>query len=316
MNICAILPAYKVERHILTVIQQIDALVCRIYVVDDACPNGSGKLVEQQCTDPRVTVLYNPINLGVGGAVMRGYEAGLADGMDVFAKIDGDGQMDPALLPRFLKPIVNGHADYTKGNRFFHLESLVAMPLVRKAGNACLSLVNKFSSGYWDIMDPTNGYTVIHRKALELLPLGKISNRYFFESDMLFRLGTIKAVVRDIPMDAIYADETSSLSIGRTALAFMPLYFKAFCKRFFYTYLLRDFNVASLESIVGLSLFGFGLVFGIINWQSAASLDAFASPGTVMLAAVPLIMGFQLLLSAMHFDINNIPRTPLQEILS
>jgi len=315
LKTCVVIPAFKVEKHILSVIGNIGDCVDRVYVVDDCCPNGSGKLVEDHCDDKRVVVLYNEENLGVGGAVKRGYLQGLADDMEVFVKIDGDGQMDPALLPKFTGPILRGKADYTKGNRFYMLESLVQMPLLRKFGNAGLSLVNKFTSGYWDIMDPTNGYTVIHRTALSLLPLNKISDRYFFESDMLFRLGTLKAVVTDIPMDAVYGTEESHLKISRAVFQFLPLYFRAFWKRIFYTYFLRDFNVASLEMFVGAILFLFGLVFGFTSWINSSNLGEFSSSGTVMLAAVPLIMGFQLLLSALHYDISNIARTPLQSLM-
>lgn len=315
MKTCVIMPAYQVDAHILSVLEAISDDVDRIYVVDDCCPSGSGDLVESQCTDDRVIVLKNTTNLGVGGAVMAGYRQGLEDGMDIFVKIDGDGQMDPQLLPKFVAPIVQGEADYTKGNRFYFLASLEGMPTIRKLGNAMLSLINKFTSGYWDIMDPTNGYTAIHKTALEHLPLEKINNRYFFESDMLFRLGTLRAVVKDIPMDAVYGNEKSSLKISDTLVKFVPLYIKSFWKRIFYAYFLRDFNVASLEMIVGTLLFVFGLIFGASSWINASGVDEFASTGTVMLAAVPLIMGFQLLLSALHYDISNIARVPLQKLM-
>lgn len=315
MKTCVIMPAYKVGAQLLSALEAIGDEVDRIYVVDDCCPGGSGDLVESQCTDDRVIVLKNATNLGVGGAVMAGYRQGLEDGMDIFVKIDGDGQMDPQLLPKFVAPILQGDADYTKGNRFYFLASLEGMPTIRKLGNAMLSLVNKFTSGYWDIMDPTNGYTAIHKTALEHLPLEKINNRYFFESDMLFRLGTLRAVVKDIPMDAVYGNEKSSLKISDTLVKFVPLYIKSFWKRIFYTYFLRDFNVASLEMIVGTLLFVFGLIFGTSSWINASSIDEFASTGSVMLAAVPLIMGFQLLLSALHFDISNIARVPLQKLM-
>jgi dolichol-phosphate mannosyltransferase len=303
-KICVIIPAFKVRAHILAVIAQIGTEVDKIYVVDDRCPEASGLLVETECKDARVRVLYNDINLGVGGAVKTGYQAGTQDQMDIFVKIDGDGQMPPALLPRFIAPIISAEADYTKGNRFYFLESLQNMPPVRKAGNAVLSFINKFTSGYWDIFDPTNGYTAIHRKALSLLPLEKIDDRYFFESDMLFRLGTLRAVVRDIPMDAVYADERSNLRPSDAIIRFIPLYTKAFAKRIFYNYFLRDFNVASLEFIVGMLFFSFGVGFGVFGWLSAASAGQLASTGTVMLAVVPLILGFQLLLSALHYDIS------------
>jgi dolichol-phosphate mannosyltransferase len=297
------------------VIRHIPTSVSKIYVVDDCCPESSGKYVQENVEDLRVEVLFNDVNLGVGGALKTGYKKGLAEGFDIFIKIDGDGQMNPKLIPFFIDPIISKKADYTKGSRFHSLNSLEGMPTIRKLGNSILSLVNKFSSGYWDVMDPTNGFTAIHKTALGQLPLDKISNRYFFESDMLFRLGTIRAVVKDIPMDAVYADESSNLKVGEVIFEFVPLYVKAFFKRTMYCYFLRDFNVATLEMSIGFALFSFGITFGTWHWLTSAANNQFASTGTVMIASIPLILGFQLLLSALHFDIANIPRKPLQRLL-
>ena len=296
-------------------IRHIPTSVSKIYVVDDCCPESSGKYVQENVEDLRVEVLFNDVNLGVGGALKTGYKKGLAEGFDIFIKIDGDGQMNPKLIPFFIDPIISKKADYTKGSRFHSLNSLEGMPTIRKLGNSILSLVNKFSSGYWDVMDPTNGFTAIHKTALGQLPLDKISNRYFFESDMLFRLGTLRAVVKDIPMDAVYGDESSNLKVGEVIFEFIPLYIKAFFKRTMYCYFLRDFNVATLEMSIGFALFSFGITFGTWHWLTSAANNQFASTGTVMIASIPLILGFQLLLSALHFDIANIPRKPLQRLL-
>ena len=315
LRVCVIIPCFLVKARISDVIRHIPTSVSKIYVVDDCCPESSGKYVQENVEDLRVEVLFNDVNLGVGGALKTGYKKGLAEGFDIFIKIDGDGQMNPKLIPFFIDPIISKKADYTKGSRFHSLNSLEGMPTIRKLGNSILSLVNKFSSGYWDVMDPTNGFTAIHKTALGQLPLDKISNRYFFESDMLFRLGTIRAVVKDIPMDAVYADESSNLKVGEVIFEFVPLYIKAFFKRTMYCYFLRDFNVATLEMSIGFALFSFGITFGTWHWLTSAANNQFASTGTVMIASIPLILGFQLLLSALHFDIANIPRKPLQRLL-
>jgi glycosyltransferase involved in cell wall biosynthesis len=315
VKISVAIPCYKVKEQILSVIKRIPTQVEKIYVVDDCCPEQSGLFVQSQCNDPRVTLIFHPSNQGVGGAVVTAYRQALIDNMDIVVKIDGDGQMDPALLPLFIEPIVQGRADYTKGNRFFNLETLIAMPTLRKLGNAVLSFVNKCSSGYWNVMDPTNGYTAIHCQTLALLPLDKLSTRYFFESDMLFRLGTVRAVVQDISMAAIYADERSNLQIKKVIFEFPWLYIKAFFKRVFYNYFLRDFNGASLELVLGLLLILFGSLWGAEHWLSSIISQQVASAGTVMLAVLPIIIGFQLLLSAIQFDMVNIPRKPLQRYL-
>jgi glycosyltransferase involved in cell wall biosynthesis len=313
LKISVAIPCYKVKEQILDVISRIPVDVERIYVVDDACPQKTGHYVANYCDDPRLVFIYHSVNKGVGGAVISAYKAALADGMDIVVKIDGDGQMNPEILGRFVKPIKDGYADYTKGNRFFYIESLITMPAIRKVGNSVLSFVNKISSGYWKIMDPSNGYTAIHRQALVLLPLDKVHQGYFFESDMLFRLGTIRAVVRDITMNAEYKNEQSNLQIRKVALQFPHLYLKAFFKRVFYTYFLRDFNGASLQLVLGLSMLIAGVLWGGQQWLYSIFRQQFASTGTVMLAVLPIIMGFQLLLSAIQYDMLNIPVEPLQK---
>jgi glycosyltransferase involved in cell wall biosynthesis len=311
-RIAVVLPCYKVGRHILALLAKIPADVSRIYVVDDACPEGSGALVEAQCSDARVRVLRNPKNLGVGGAVMTGYRQAIEDGADVIVKIDGDGQMDPALIGSFVAPIVHGEADYTKGNRFFDLAQIHQMPALRIVGNAALSLLTKLSTGYWDLFDPTNGYTAIHARVASLLPFDKISARYFFESDMLFRLGTFRAVVVDVPMDARYGEEQSGLNVGHIIGEFAGKHLRNFTKRLFYNYFLRDFPLASLELVLGVVLFVFGAAFGAWHWWLSAASGIAASAGTVMIPTMSMLVGLQLLLAFLAYDIANLPRKPLQ----
>src|SRR5690606_39267104 len=182
-TVAVVIPCFRVRKHRPTLLPQIGPEVSRIYVVDDCCPEHSGTSVLESCTDPRVQVLFHKENRGVGAAVLTGYQKAIQDGHDVIVKIDGDGQMDPALIPNFIEPIIQGQADYTKGNRFFNLENLESMPTIRLFGNAILSLLTKLSSGYWSLFDPTNGYTAIHSEVARLLPLDKISQRYYFETD-------------------------------------------------------------------------------------------------------------------------------------
>lgn len=308
--IAVVIPSYKVTRHVLDVISRIGPEVGRIYVVDDKCPDCSGDFVQAQCRDSRVVVLRHTQNLGVGGAVMTGYRAAVADGADVIVKIDGDGQMDPELLPEFVEPIVSGQADYTKGNRFYNLEEVRAMPGIRLFGNAGLSLLAKLSTGYWDLFDPTNGYTAIHADLARRLPYDKISQRYFFESDILFRLNTLRAVVIDIPMAAKYGDEVSNLKISRIFGEFLAKHSRNFVKRLFYNYYLRGMSLASIELPLGLALFAGGGIFGLRQWLWAADLGIETPAGTVMLSALPVLMGLQLILAFLSYDISSVPRQP------
>lgn len=312
-NIAVVIPCYQVTAHILGVLNSIGAECNYIYVVDDKCPENSGQFVATHCSDDRVKVLYHTENRGVGGAVMTGYQAAIDDGVDVVVKIDGDGQMDPSLIMDFIAPILSGEADYTKGNRFYNLEEISAMPKMRIFGNAVLSLMCKFSSGYWDVFDPTNGYTAIHTSVARMLPFQKISRRYFFETDMLFRLNTLRAVVLDIPMSAKYGDEVSGLKISKIVGEFLFKHIRNAIKRIFYNYYLRDLTIASIELPLGILLMLFGLGFGFSNWYVSISNNQAAPSGTVMLAALPILIGIQFILAFISYDIVSIPRRSLHK---
>lgn len=315
-KIAVVIPCYKVKDHILSVIERIGSEVDAIYAVDDKCPHNSGNYITEHCRDPRVKVLFNAENQGVGGAVLHGYRVGLEDGMDIFVKVDGDGQMDPGLVKYFINPILNKDVDYTKGNRFHDIDTIKPMPKIRLFGNAVLSFMTKFSSGYYNLFDPTNGYTAISAVVLKKLPLEKISKRYFFESDILFRLNIVGAKICDIPMDAVYGEEESNLNIKKIMLPFLKGNVKNLFKRIFYNYFLRGFSIASLELILGSLLSLFGVIYGISSWSESISTGNPATSGTVMLAALPIILGVQLLLSFIQADIENQPRISLTRLLS
>ena len=308
LRIAVVIPSFKVTQHILGVLAEMGPEVDRIYVVDDRCPDASGDFVAARCKDPRVVVLRHEQNQGVGGAVMTGYQAAIADGAEVIVKVDGDGQMDPALISHFAEPILNGDADYTKGNRFFNLERIHEMPRLRMFGNAALSFMTKLSSGYWDVFDPTNGYTAIHADVARRLPFSKISRRYFFETDILFRLNTLRAVVLDIPMDARYADEVSNLKISRIMGEFLVKHARNLGKRLFYNYYLRDMSLASIELPLGVLMMSFGMLAGGYHWFDSLGRGAATPAGTVMLAAMPLLMGLQFVLAFLAYDIASVPR--------
>jgi glycosyltransferase involved in cell wall biosynthesis len=302
-EIAVIIPCYRVAHHICEVLAGIGPEVSGIYAVDDCCPENTGVLITERVKDPRVKVLWAPRNLGVGGATMLGYQAALADGKDILIKVDGDGQMDPALIPELIAPICEGKADYVKGNRFFYPEDLEKMPPVRLLGNAALSFMNKLSSGYWHLFDPTNGYTALAASVAAHLPFEKISKRYFFESDILFRLNLLRAVVRDFPMTARYADEVSNLRILRIIPGFLLGHLRNLCKRIFYNYYLRDWSPASIELPLGLASLLMGGSFGTFGWRHQNARHG----GTVMLSAHPSSR-VQLTPAFLSFDIQSVPR--------
>lgn len=312
VNIAVVIPCYRVQKHILGVLSEIGPEVAKIYVVDDACPQRSGDFVRKNSTDARVTILQHEENQGVGGAVVSGYKQALLDGADVVVKVDGDGQMNPSLIPRLVAPILRGEADYSKGNRFDSLEDLYEMPRIRIFGNAILSLWSKLSTGYWRITDPTNGFTAVHRRALEGIQLAKLRRTYFFESDILFRLAISNAVVADVPMRAVYGNEESQLKIRKVLVEFPYRHTVNFLKRIFYRYYLREWSIASIELPAGLVLVIFGAFFGLSSFAAAAEAGRATPAGQVTLAALGILLGVQLLLSFLAYDIASEPEIPRQ----
>ncbi len=312
MRTCAVIPAYKVKNHLVDVVVGVLAHVDHVFVVDDACPEGSGRYLLQSLPDsPQVTVIFHEGNLGVGGAVLTGYSKAREAGFELAVKVDGDGQMNPKYIPALLAPIASGAADYTKGNRFFRPSYLLDMPRARLAGNAALSFLAKVSTGQWHIMDPTNGFTAIHLGLLDWLPHDRIQKRFFFETDMLFWLGTVDAVIQDIPMPSLYGSEQSNLSVKSSLVEFSKGHLGLFFRRIFYSYFLRNFNMASVFLLCSLPCILFGAIFGATAWKTSVETGVPATAGTIMLAALPVIVGLQLLLGFLNFDMATQPRHAL-----
>lgn len=304
MRVAVVIPCYKVKRKIGAVIEKIGPIVHRIYVVDDNCPENSGKFISETICDDRIKVIFHEKNLGVGGAVITGYKQAILDQFEIVVKIDGDGQMDPEIIDIFLAPIQERRYDYAKGNRFYKIEDVKKMPTIRIVGNAILSFFSKISTGYWHIFDPTNGYTAISVECLKVVDLDKVSRRFFFESDLLFRLSIVGAMVKDVPMRAIYEDEESSLKIKKIIIPFIFGHCSNFYKRVIYDYFLRDFSLATLSLVTSILFIAFGVIFGAYQWIFSFKSEIPATSGTVMLAALPIIIGSQLFLNFLNYDIS------------
>lgn len=309
-RVAVVIPAFRVARHIENVIRALPDFISDVIVVDDASPDETAQIVSG-IPDPRIRLLRHERNGGVGAAMITGYRHALELGADVVVKMDGDGQMDPAHLVPLIEPVLAGEADYTKGSRFFHMRQLRQMPLLRRIGNLGLSFLTKASSGYWGVFDPTNGYTAIHRRVLEMLDWNNVDRRWFFETSMLIELNLARAVVQDVHIPARYADETSSLSAAGALVRFPRKLLAALFRRIWLQYFVREFSPVSLFLTAGLPLALFGFLWGVFHWVRSARTGVPASTGTVMVAVVPLILGFQLLLQAVSLDIQNAPRAPL-----
>jgi hypothetical protein len=223
--------------------------------------------------------------------------------------------MDPKHIPTLVTPLIQGKADYVKGNRFRDFQALQQMPFVRRVGNLGLSFLAKAATGYWNIFDPTNGFFAVRAEILAQLPLDKIDRRYFFETSMLANLYLIGAFVMDVPIPARYGNETSNLSIRRTLIEFPVKLLATFFRRILLKYYIYDFSMMSLYLLFGIPLLLFGGIFGAIKWVQYASRNVPAPTGTVMLPTLSVILGIQILLSAIEIDINAAPRKPLTEPL-
>jgi dolichol-phosphate mannosyltransferase len=303
--ITVVIPAFKVKKQILGVIGSIGKEVKHIIVIDDSCPELTGEYINKHNLDERVQVISHEVNTGVGGAVKSGYRRALELQSDVVVKIDGDGQMDSSKISDLIEPILNNQSDYTKGNRFFEIEAVQQMPKIRIVGNLGLTFMTKFSTGLWHVFDPNNGFTAISGPFLKKLNLEKIDNRYFFESDMLFRINLIGARVRDIPLPALYGDEKSNLKIRRVLFEFPTKHARNYIKRIAYTYYLREFNLASIELPLGLLLAGFGLILGIFSWIQGIITSTATQTGTLILIAMSFLAGLQLILAFLSYDTNS-----------
>ncbi len=309
-----VVPCYRVTGQILQVLAKAPAWLEGIVCVDDACPDASGDFIAANAKDPRGVVVRLTENQGVGGATLAGYAEAAARGARVMVKVDGDDQMDMAHIGALVAPILLGEADYAKGNRFSSISHLKGMPRVRIFGNAALSLAAKLSTGYWNLFDPTNGFTAIEAQVARVVMEKQVSRRFFFETDLLYHLGTLRAVVRDVPMPARYADEVSNLRIGAIVGPFAFRHLRNFVRRVIGQYFVRDFHAASLELVVGVCSLLFGVGYGL--WYLAhRDPTVAASAGIVMAAALPIILGAQFLLQAMNFDVVNVPTRPIHPYL-
>ena len=315
MIIAAVIPAFRVKQEIVNVFSTIPDIVDKVYVVDDACPDGSGVELSEKVKSCKLKIIFHKKNTGVGGAMKTGFRHALDDGCDIIIKLDGDGQMDPKILNNFLDPIQKKLCDYAKGNRFNSLNSFKKMPKLRLFGNLVLSFLTKFSSGYYHVNDPTNGYFAINSNVLKVLEVDALENRYFFESDLLFQLNLVNACILDIPMDAKYGNEISNLKILPNIPVFLAKNLRNLFRRIITKYFIQDFNMGSIYIFFGCALSIFGIIFGLWSWAETITQGTPRTSGTIAIAMLPLIVGFQLNLSFINFDLGQEYKEPLCQSL-
>ncbi|MCM4172440.1 glycosyl transferase family 2 [Arenibacter sp. TNZ] len=309
-RIAVVIPYYNASNEILLVISKLPEYIQYVIIVDDKSPTPLPKEDLEKLVHSKATLYFleNAINLGVGGATKRGFEEAIAIGAEIIIKVDADDQMDLSYLPDLLDPLIANKCDVTKGNRFKDLKALRAMPIVRRIGNLGLSFLIKSATGYWHNFDPTNGFLAIKTDVLKKLDFSKLADRYYFETSLLSQLYFEKAAIKDVPMPAIYGEEKSNMKIWKMPFVFGARLTSTFLKRVVKEYFLYDFNIGSVYLLFGFPLFIFGLIFGISEWIYYANLNTFAPTGTIMIVTLSIILGFQLILQAIQYDIINAPK--------
>jgi dolichol-phosphate mannosyltransferase len=314
-SIAVIIPYYNASKHIVSVIQKIPDYISNIIIVNDKSPDilpiaEINQIVKE---NQKLDVIENKINLGVGGAIKNGFRLALEKNIDIVIKVDSDDQMDLNYIPELIQPILDKKAHVCKGNRFKKTKDLKKMPLVRRIGNLGISFLAKIATGYWNNFDPTNGFIAIKTNILKDIDFENLSDRYFFETSMLSEFYFNEVKVKDISMPAIYGEEESSMKVWKMPFIFSLNLFKLFIKRILKAYYLFDFNIGSIYLFFGLLLFGFGSIFGAIKWYHYDKIHELAPTGTIMVATISLILGFQLLLQFIQFDILKAPKVESNE---
>lgn len=302
-----VVPAYNEEKLIAKTVNTVPDFIDYIIVINDASKDTTLEVITELAkTNKRLIILDNEVNKGVGGSLIRGFKHALeqtdATAIGILA---GDAQCDPNYMQPMLDELLDSNVDYVKANRFFHRDALKAMPSYRKLGNILISLLTKFSTGYYSISDTQNSYGFFKRHILEKVNFDFVKERYDYENTMLVALSIAGAKIKDYPVPAIYGDEESTIKFLPTALRALKAVWIGFWRRIYYKYILYSFHPIALFLFSGL-LFGlFGLGYGLYITYRRLAEQFTPSTATVMLIVLPLFFGFQLVLSAITMDMNN-----------
>ncbi|MBL7073624.1 glycosyltransferase [candidate division KSB1 bacterium] len=306
-KISLVIPAYKEENLIKPTLEVVPDIIDKVYVVDDCSPDNQNEVI-LDCArkDTRIKLLKNEVNQGPGGAVITGYMQSSVEGYDIAVVVGGDNQMPLDQVSNFLEPLVNGEADYTKGNRFLESEveyTLKKMPKKRLLGNIIITALTKISSGYYKLMDVVDGYTAITKKAIDMVNWDKAWRKYGYPMDFLIRLNAYGLKVKDVPRRAIYleGERQSQIKGLRYALRVSPMLLKGFLWRLVTKYIYRDFHPLVFFYFIGMIFLPLGFLFGLfLIYQQIAGIGV--SGPRAILCALMLIMGLQFFLFAMLFD--------------
>lgn len=302
-SVAAVVPAYNEEGFVGGVIDTLPAIVDHAYVVDDCSSDGTWDEIVRHAEAANstrhpiradggyehtqfVTPIRNVRNRGVGYSITTGYRRALEDGADVIVVLNGDGQMDPSVMPHILDPIVDGRADYTKGNRLRDHPERLGMSSWRLIGNWSLTLLTRISSGYWHISDSQNGYTAISRHALETIGLDNLYERYGFLNDLLTKLNVHRLRVADVSHPAVYGEEKSGISYPAFISSVSMLLLCNFLWRLRAKYVVPRFHPTALYYALGGAGIVVGLFVGLFVLSSALGLGVAPVDGWIVLGSL------------------------------
>ena len=297
-----VIPCYMGGDITLKLVEDLKNYADFIVLVDDKCPLKTGRKLKEKFNDPNIEVIFNKENLGVGGATKKGFDFLLKKQCDIIIKIDADYQMDPVNIPKLITPIINNECDATKGNRFTNAESLLKMPRLRLIGNTFLSYLSKLSTGYWEIFDPTNGFIAFSSDSLNKINYSKTDNKYFFETDILFRCSLQNINIKNISIDSSYNNHFSSLQPLMEIIPFFIKNLKLLFKRIIYQYFLFDFNVGSVNLILSL-LFGLtSLSYLVFLLLKTNITNIYTSSAEASFFSIVSVISMQFFLSFIFYD--------------
>jgi len=302
-KVAVVVPAYNEEKLIQTTLKTVPEWVDKVFLVDDGSTDSTSE-AGKRLRLKKVAVIRHEKNLGVGAAIVSGYKRALEEGFGLVAVLAGDGQMDPLQLPRLLDPLIDGKADYVKGNRLFSPQVRHGMPKIRLLGNSLLSFLTKVSSGFWDVMDPQNGYAATTRQVLETLPLDGLYPRYGYPNDLLIKLNAYGFRVLDVVMPPRYGSEKSKIRLWTYTPTVFLLLVRGFIWRMKEKYVLQSFHPLVFFYFLGLTILPLGIVVGAY----IAYLRVFhgpVTPGSLLLPVFLITTGLQSLFFAMLFDMES-----------
>jgi glycosyltransferase involved in cell wall biosynthesis len=314
-RVALVIPAYREEKLIRLTLENVPELFARVYVVDDCSPDRQNEVIlECAKADRRIVLLKHEVNQGPGGAIITGYQHASRDGYDIVVVVGGDHQMDLGEVQKFLDPLVEGRADYVKGNRFLlgqFEDTLAKMPKLRLLANWVITALTKMASGYYKVMDVVEGYTAITKQAIDSVNWSRAWRRYGYPMDFLIRLNAYGMRVLDVPRTAIYlpGERQSQIKGIRYALQVSPMLLRNFFWRLRFKYIYRDFHPLVFFYYLSFILLPAGLLFGSYllfdKWFMGGT--AVTAPKAILVALL-LLSGIQLLLFAMLFDMQESDR--------